>query len=251
MNGEDLYLELLNMVNDTIFEVHGEMSSKQMDYGLQKVFRSMELSTDPIASVKNAILNIDYEKTAFGHYFIANGYQAGGTRINVRETMANYYFGNPLFARMPHDERLKMAKEDALVFLKLFEYEQRLRELLQGKTQEHNTYNQNTNSHRRVGRHKTTFAVLPEYRNTITQEILECVLRSKFSNETNKKSRAEICVAAEKMANMSYSIASTFGLNCSEGYLAEIRKNTPSEETNTRIIDIIKECHRKRYNHRS
>lgn len=251
MNDEELYLELLNMVNDTFGEVHNDMNSRQMDYDLQKVFRSMELSTDPIASVKNAILSIDYEKTAFGHYFIANGYQVGSTRINVRETMANYYYGNPLFVRMTHDERLEAAKVDAFEFLRLFEYEQRLRELLQGKTQEHNTDNQNTNSHRKIGRHKTTFAVKPQYQDTITKEILGCVIRSKFSNETNKKSRAEICVAAQQLAEISYSIASTFGLNCSESYLSEIKSDTPAEYIKTIISDIKKECQSRRYNHRS
>ena len=256
MNDEELYLELLNMVNDTFGKVHNEMRSRQMDYDLQKVFRAMELSNDSAACVKQAILDINYEKTAFGHFFIANGYQAGVTRIDVREAMTNYYYGNPIFDEMSHDERLENAKKDALDFLKLFEYEQRLRELLQDKTLVHFIDNQNANSHKKVGKHKTTFAVLPKYQNTITKEILERVIRLKFSNETNIKSRAKICVAAQQMADISYSIASNFGLNCSESYLAEIRRqmtkdSTDKREIETIINDIKKECQSRRYNHRS
>lgn len=120
------YLEILNAVYDELL-----MAKRRSDYQMRQVQRNLEYVADKEEYIKGQILAIDYEKSAFGHAYINNGYYAGESRLDIREALAHYYECNPIFADMEDERKRQAIKSDAYNFWLRFELEQSLKRLLE------------------------------------------------------------------------------------------------------------------------
>lgn len=123
------HIDILNWIDSELYK-----AKSMADFEKEKIKRAMELVPDRYGYIANRLLEIDFETSAFGHYYIKSGYNVGKT--NIRDTMARYYENNTIFVRMNELEKERNIKADAYNFLFAFELEQILRQLAKPESDE-------------------------------------------------------------------------------------------------------------------
>lgn len=120
------HIDVLNLVNAELYRAKSTVS-----FQIKKMQRLLEYLLDKSSYIKDCLLKIDYEKSAFGHYYINCNYDIGETRIDIRERMARYYENNLIFVRMDYEEKNVNIKTDSYNFFVEFELEQELKKQLE------------------------------------------------------------------------------------------------------------------------
>lgn len=107
------YLDIVNAVMDSHFE-----AIKYARHKLKQHIRQIELSGNAESETKKIIASLDYDKTIAGSAYINSDYHVGVTHIEVRNTLASFYYHSPIIKRM--NNPIEVIREDSRNFYILF-----------------------------------------------------------------------------------------------------------------------------------